>query len=455
SMLMECLSAGRAISLPSSANGGAQVAALASGAYARVRKQFNQSIGKFEGIEEPLARIAANTYIIDAGVMMAAAAIDQGAKPSVAGAILKYHTTERARLVAIDAMDIHGGKGICLGPNNYLARGYEALPIAITVEGANILTRSLIIFGQGAIRCHPYVFQELESVRTQDVKAFDKAFTGHVAFFMGNLTKSLIFAWTDGLLSKAPESPAKRYYQLIHKYSANLAFLADFSMVVLGGDLKRKEKLSARLGDMLSSLYLASAVLKRFQEDGEPEADFPVVAWSCQQLLHECETAMQGVIINFPTAWTRVVLHVILKPLGHRRHKPNDQLGHKLAQILIEPNDTRSRITRLVYSKPSQNCPLGRLEEAFHKLSAVADVEKKVISAVKAGTLKSLTLLDQIAEALHNKLITATEAKQLHEAELARQEVIKVDDFSDQELRRSTASSKVGSGKVAKVKTEL
>ena len=279
-MLMECLSAGRAISLPSSANGGVQAVALATGAYARIRRQFNQPIARFEGIEEPLARIAGHTYIIDSAVTMAAAAIDNGAKPSVAGAILKYHTTELARHISTDAMDIHGGKGICLGPNNYLARGYQSSPIGITVEGANILTRSLIIFGQGAIRCHPYVFKEMESVRTNNLVEFDKAFFGHMGFILANLTKSIIFAWTDASFTMAPASSVKKYYQLVHKYSANLAFLADFSMAVLGGKLKRKEKLSARLGDMLSSLYLASAVLKRFYEDGEPEADLALVEWS-------------------------------------------------------------------------------------------------------------------------------------------------------------------------------
>lgn len=440
-MLMECLSAGRAISLPSSANGGAQAVALASGAYARIRKQFNQSIGKFEGIEEPLARIAANTYIIDSSLTMAAAAIDHGAKPSVAGAILKYHTTERARQMACDAMDIHGGKGICLGPNNYLGRGYQGSPIGITVEGANILTRSLIIFGQGAVRCHPYVFRELESVRNNDLIEFDKVFFAHAGFIIGNFTKSLIFAWTDGLMTKAPTSSVKRYYQLVHKYSTNLAFLSDFSMVVLGGKLKRKEKLSARLGDMLSCLYMASGVLKRFYEDGEPKADLPLVEWSCQQLLHECEAAMQGVIINFPLHWARVALHLILKPFGSRRNKPDDMLGRKLARILIEPNETRTRLTRLVFSQPSENCPLGRLEEAFHKICAVEELEKKVMKAVKEHVLKSLTFREQIIEAQQCDLLTAIEAKQLEEAELARQAIIKVDDFADEELRRSSSVS--------------
>lgn len=441
-MLMECLSAGRAISLPSSASGGSQLAALASGAYARVRKQFNQPIGRFEGIEEPLARIAANTYIIDAALTMAAAAIDQGAKPSVAGAILKYHTTERGRHVAMDAMDIHGGKGICLGPNNYLGRGYEALPIAITVEGANILTRSLIIFGQGAIRCHPYVFSEIESVQANNVRAFDKAFFGHAGFILANLTQSIIFGWTDGYGSSAPESKLKRYYQLVHKYSANLAFLADFSMGFLGGKLKRKEKISARLGDMLSYLYLTSGVLKRFHDDGEPEADLPVVEWACKQLLHECEAAMQGVIINFPRRWAQILLHLILKPLGSRRHRPDDRLGRQVARLMIEPCETRSRITRLVYSEPGPLCPVGRLEEAFTKLVAVEELEKKVAKSFKEHKLQSLTLLEQIEEALDCGILTKAEAASLKEAELARQDAIRVDDFADKELRREETISK-------------
>ncbi|TAL64157.1 MAG: acyl-CoA dehydrogenase, partial [Legionella sp.] len=455
-MLMECLSAGRAISLPSSASGGAQVVALASGAYARIRKQFNQPIGKFEGIEEPLARIAANTYIIDASLIMAAAAIDNGAKPSVAGAILKYHSTERARQMALDAMDIHGGKGICLGPNNYLGRGYQSMPIGITVEGANILTRSLIIFGQGAIRCHPYIFQEMESVRSKDLDLFDQAFFGHMGFILANFTKSLLFAFTDAHFTKTPSSHVKRYYQLVHKYSSNLAFLADFSMIVMGGELKRREKLSARLGDMLSCLYMTSAVLKRYHEDGEPTADLPVVEWSCQQLLHECEEAMQGVLINFPARWARIFLQLVLKPFGNRRHIPNDHLGHKLARILTEPNETRSRLTRLVYSEANENCPLGRMEEAFHKICAVEELERKVMKEVKNNSLKSLTFMEQIDEALKCNIITPAEAKHLKESEIARQEVISVDDFSDDELRRAPVAgeSKVRKKFVAKDEAE-
>jgi len=435
-MLMECLSAGRAISLPSSASGGSQMASMVSGAYSLVRKQFNQPIARFEGIEEPLARIAGNTYIIDAALTMAAAAIDHGAKPSVAGAILKYHTTERARLLAMDAMDIHGGKGICLGPENYLGRGYQSAPISITVEGANILTRNLIIFGQGAVRCHPYIFKELESVRNNDLIGFDKAFFAHTSFVLSNMFKSMIFAVTDGRWSKAPASRVKRSYQLIHRYSSNLAFMADFSLAVMGGDLKRRERISARLGDMLSTLYLASAVIKRYHEDHEPEADLPLVEWCCEQLMYECEEALNGVIRNFRKPWARVMLTLIIKPFGLKRKKPHDKLGHQVAKIMTKPCETRDKLTRLVFKEPLENCPAGRLERAFHLVFATVELEKKVIKAVKSGEIKSLKFMDQIKEACELAIISANEAALLIEAEQARQEVIAVDDFSHEELRR-------------------
>lgn len=442
-MLMECLSAGRAISLPSSASGGVQALAMATGAYARVRKQFNVSIAQFEGIEEPLARIAANTYILDAALTMTVAAIDHGAKPSVAGAILKYHTTERSRQVACDAMDIHGGKGICLGPNNYVGRGFQGSPISITVEGANILSRSLIIFGQGAIRCHPYVFREMESVRQQDLVAFDDVFWKHIGFVLANLTKSVVFGWTDARFTKAPHGMMKRYYQLIHRYSSLLTFLADFSMITLGSQLKRKEKISARLGDMLSNLYLTSAVLKRFYDDGEKIEDKAIVDWCCQHLLHECEIAMQGVIANYPIRWARGLLRMICCPLGQQRHKPSDNLGKKLAQMLITPNETRSRLTRFVFQEPLKNCPIGLVESAFNKLCAVEAIEKKVARAVKEGRLTSLTLLEQIEEARKLNILNDDEASALKDAELARQYVIAVDDFNDKELRRQTTHEQV------------
>lgn len=435
-MLMECLSAGRAISLPSSASGGAQAAALATGAYARVRKQFQQPIARFEGIEEPLARITGNTYIIDAALTMAAASIDQGEKPSVAGAILKYHSTERARQIVLDAMDVHGGKGICLGPNNYLGRGYQGVPIGITVEGANILSRNLIIFGQGALRCHPYVFREIDSIQQGNLTQFDEAFWGHIGFFFTNFIRTILYIFTNGRGTNAPKTPEKRYYQLIRRFSCNLAFLADFSMIMLGRSLKRKEKISARLGDILSYLYLASAVLKRFHDDGHPVDDRPLVDWCCQHLFYEISVAIEGIITNFPGRWTRVFLKTLLQPLGIKCKIPSDQLGHQLAQILTEPNETRTRLTRLVFSEAHENCPLGRLEDTFHRVVIASSLEKKVIQAVKNGTLKSLSFIEQIKEATRLEILTPVEAQELQEVELARQAVIAVDDFSFEDLER-------------------
>ncbi|MDP3560910.1 MAG: acyl-CoA dehydrogenase [Legionellaceae bacterium] len=435
-MLMECLSVGRAISLPSSASGASQAAALATGAYARIRKQFHQPIAKFEGIEEPLARIAGNTYIIDAVLTMTVAAIDNGAKPPVAGAIVKYHTTERSRHLACDAMDIHGGKGICLGPNNYLARGFQSCPISITVEGANILSRNLIIFGQGAIRCHPYVFPEMESIRNNNLRDFDTIFWGHFEFTLSNLVKTLAFGLTGARWVSAPKGPMSRYFQLIALYSTNLAFISDLSMFILGGQLKRKETISARLGDILSSLYLISAVLKRYHNDGEPKEDWPLIRWCSEQLFHECETALHGVILNFPVRWMRGVLRCILLPYGLRRKKPSDQLGRDVAHILTTPSETRTRLSRLAFYEDIANSPIGRVEAAFQKICAAEALEKKVMHAAKEGKLKALTLLKQIEEAKVLNLLSPQEIEQLYEAELARQYVIAVDDFSSEELQR-------------------
>ena len=372
--------------------------------------------------------------MIDAALTMTAAAIDHGSKPAVAGAILKYHTTERARQVAIDAMDIHGGKGICLGPNNYLGRFFQGCPISITVEGANILSRCLIIFGQGAIRCHPYIFKEMQSVKQADLKAFDHALWGHFGFILSNIVNAFGLSITDGYFSKAPSEPTKRYYQLLQVYSSQLAFIADFSMLSLGGELKRKEKLSARLGDVLSSLYLISGVLKRFHDDGHPPIDLPLVQACCEQLFYEAELAVSGVISNFPIRFARGILKVILQPLGHRRHKPSDKRVHQVATLLTTPNDARLRLSRLTYLDISDHCPLGKVEDAFHKICAVEDLEKRIQSAVKKGQLQSLSLLEQIKEAIKQGILNKAEGIKLKEAELARQEVIKVDDFNSKEL---------------------
>lgn len=337
-MLVECLSVGRGITLPSNSTGGIKSAAMATGAYSRIRRQFKQPIGHMEGVEEPLARLGGNAYVMDAASNLTVAGIDLGEKPSVISAIVKYHCTHRGQQSIIDAMDIVGGKGICLGPSNFLARGYQGSPIAVTVEGANILTRSMIIFGQGAIRCHPYVLEEMNAAYSEAsdaVEKFDKALAGHVSFTMSNLVRSIWFGLSDGLGSSAPTKDAtKRYYQQLNRYSANLALLSDISMAVLGGSLKRKERLSARLGDILSQLYLSSATLKRFEQDGRPAEDLALVHWGLQDSLKQAEIAVDEFLANFPNKVIGRTLRVLIMPFGRVRKAPSDKLDSKVARIL-------------------------------------------------------------------------------------------------------------------------
>lgn len=436
-MLMECLSAGRAISLPSTAVGGGHLASLVSGAYARVRKQFKSDISSFEGIQEALARIAGHTYIIDSALTVTASAIDDGAKPSVASAILKYHTTELSTKISKDAMDIHGGKGICLGPNNYLGRGYQNAPISITVEGANILTRCLIIFGQGAIRCHPYVLQEMNSATENNLKAFDKAFFAHGGFIISQFVRSFVFSFTDGFQFKnRKDKELGKYLNLIGRYSSQLAFLSDFCMIKLGASLKRREKISARLGDILSYLYLASCSLKCFHDNGRPKDELPALQWSLEQLFYQLEMAMHELIDNMDGVVTKAFLKLTLMPRGICRKKPSDALDAKLSNLLTTDNAFRDRLTRFAYKEDDGNNPVFTVENAFKQLLAVEALEKKLAKLVKTENLLSLTQQGLIEEALDKGLITDEEAKKLSHAESCRQAAIKVDDFSHDELAR-------------------
>ncbi|WP_417877323.1 acyl-CoA dehydrogenase FadE [Vibrio sp.] len=436
-MLVECLSVGRGITLPSNSTGGIKTAALATGAYSRIRRQFKQPIGHMEGIEEPLARIGGNAYVMDAASNLTVAGIDLGEKPSVISAIVKYHCTHRGQQSIIDAMDIVGGKGICIGPSNFLARGYQGSPIAVTVEGANILTRSMIIFGQGAIRCHPYVLQEMNAAHSDvsdAVEKFDKALAGHVSFTMSNLVRSIWFGLSDGLGSSAPTKDAtKRYYQQLNRYSANLALLSDISMAVLGGSLKRKERLSARLGDILSQLYLSSAALKRFEQDGRQVEDLPLVHWALQDSLKQAETAVDEFLANFPNKVMGRALRVIVMPFGRVRKAPNDKLDSKVARILQTPSATRSRIGRGQYLEPTEHNPAGKIELALSVILQAEPVFDKVCKA--QGKRRPFLRLDTLAEeGLVQGIITEEEAELLREAEQHRLDTINVDDFEPEQL---------------------
>ncbi|SBT11464.1 acyl-CoA dehydrogenase FadE [Vibrio celticus] len=441
-MLVECLSVGRGITLPSNSTGGIKSAALATGAYARIRRQFKQPIGRMEGVEEPLARLAGNAYVMDAASNLTVAGIDLGEKPSVISAIVKYHCTHRGQRSIIDAMDIVGGKGICLGPSNFLARGYQGSPIAITVEGANILTRSMIIYGQGAIRCHPYVLNEMEAAYSESSDAldkFDSALAGHVSFTMSNLVRSLWFGLTDGRGSDAPtpsnktDKQTQRYYQQLNRYSANLALLSDISMAVLGGSLKRRERLSARLGDILSQLYLGSATLKRFESEGSHAEDLPLVHWGMQDSLRQTEVAIDEFLANFPNPVIGRLLRVVLMPFGRIRRAPNDKLDSKVAHILQTPSETRSRIGRGQYLEATEYNPVGKIEKALEVILQAEPLFDKVCK--ETHQKRAFLRLDLVAQlGLEKGILTQEEANLLISAEEHRLYTINVDDFSPEEL---------------------
>ncbi|MDP7591915.1 MAG: acyl-CoA dehydrogenase FadE [Litorilituus sp.] len=444
-MLVECLSVGRAITLPSNSTGGVKSIALATGAYSRIRRQFKLPIGKMEGIEEPLARLGGNAYLMDAVTTLSTGAIDLGEKPSVISAIVKYHLTEKMRSSIIDAMDIHGGKGICMGPSNYLARGYQGAPIAITVEGANILTRSLIIYGQGAIRCHPYILAELQAAKNdnneQALTDFDHALFGHIGFTISNIARSFWCSITGARFILTPYSDhTKKYYQLLSRFSSNLAVLSDIAMLTLGADLKRKERISARLGDVLSHLYLASACLKRFNDEGRQQDDLPLLQWTVEDSLFNCQQAIKATLHNFPNKWVAFILKVIIFPVGTWLHKPSDALDHKVAQLLQHPSKTRDRLGKGQYLTRNNTNVLGMLEQTLEDIIACEPIFSKVCIALD----KKLPFyhLDKAAElGLSISAITKKEAELLIKAERGRKNVIAVDDFDSSELSINDISS--------------
>jgi acyl-CoA dehydrogenase len=439
-MLVEQLSVGRCISLPSSATGGAQAAVYASGAYARIRRQFNTPIGSFEGIEQVLARMAARTYIIDAARSVTAGAIDGGEKPSVPSAMLKYHATEIGRMIANDAMDVHGGKGICLGPKNYLGRGYQIVPVAITVEGANILTRNLIIFGQGAVRCHPYVLKEMNAAKNPNrevgVREFDAAVFGHVGFAISNAVRSLILGLTSARFTKVPDTGATaRYFQHVNRYSASFALATDVAMLALGGYLKKKETLSARLGDVLSSMYLASMVLKHHENQGSEQADLPLVEWACRSLLYQAQEQLHLFLRNFPNRPLALFMRLFIFPRGLAYSPPSDRLGHAIADLIMNPTATRERLSAYIYKTQESRNPLGQLQEALILSTMAEPLEKRIrVDGVKTGRVTALDLPGQILEALSLGIISAAEADVLRSYDAKVLDIINVDDFAPHEL---------------------
>ncbi len=439
-MLVESLSVGRAISLPSCSTGGAKMGALATGAYSRIRKQFNMPIGRFEGIEAALARIAGNAYATSALSRMTATAVDLGEKPAVPSAIAKYHATERARQVCQDAMDIHGGKGIAMGPRNYLGRAWQGAPIWITVEGANILTRSMMIFGQGSIRCHPYILREMNAARLEDpaerLSQFDELLFGHIGFSFRNAVRSLVLGLSFGRFAAVPrDRNTARYYRKLSRYSASLALVSDVAMLSLGGKLKQKEHVSGRLGDILSQLYICSAMLKRFEAQGRPMSDQALLAWAFHDSVHKIQVALSRVVDNFPNRAIRAFLKVTVFPLGHREKAPGDRLTHKVAQLMQTPSDTRSRLCNGIYTSARTGNPVGQMEEALPQIILAEPLERKLQKAVKAGEASGITWDEQLSSAIENSVVSATEAEVMVRARDLTAEIIAVDDFDSEELR--------------------
>ncbi|RUO33169.1 acyl-CoA dehydrogenase FadE [Aliidiomarina soli] len=433
-MLVECLSVGRAITLPSNSAGGAKSLALVTGAYSRIRRQFKLPIGKMEGVEEALARLGGNAYLMDSVTKLSTTGIDLGEKPSVISAIAKYHMTEKLRTAMNDAMDIHGGKGICLGPNNYLGRGYQGTPVAITVEGANILTRNMMIYGQGAIRCHPFVLEEMEAAHHENgkegLRRFDKAVFGHIGFVMSNFVRSLCFGFGGSVFIKAPTSDStKAYYKQLTRFSSNLALMSDVAMGVLGGSLKRKERVSARLGDMLSYLYLGSAVLKRFEDEGRQKEDLPFVHWAMQDTLHKLQESQLAMLDNFGGVGS--MLKAIMYPFGRIAKAPSDKLDHKVARLLMSPNDARERLGEGQFL--SERGQYGYVEKVLRDIIAVEPLYDTICKAAKQRF--TFTQLDQLAKkGLELGVINADEAALLERAEEGRLNVINVDDFAHEDL---------------------
>ena len=432
-MLMESLSVGRGISLPSSGVASGKTLSRHVGAYARVRTQFNMPVGKFEGVQEALGRIAGFTYIMDAGRYLTCAAIDQGEKPSVVSGILKLFNTEAMRQTVNDGMDIVGGKGICLGPSNFVGRPYQGIPIGITVEGANILTRSMIIFGQGAMRCHPYLVDEINAASDPDkdkaLDTFDVALRGHIGYGIQNGARAFFHGLTKGRFAGSPVAdPSAKYYRRLSRMSAAYSFLSDFAMLFLGGALKRKEMLSGRFADGLVYLFMASAVLKRFEDTGRPEADRPLMEWSVRHCLFQTQVALDQILRNFPSTIVGILLRGVVFPLGRRYRTPNDRLTRQAAELLLEPSEARDRLTEGAYINNDPNDVTGCLDYALECTVAAADAARKLKKSREQRPFDAdyPTWLKQLVE---KGVIDQAEAGLLETAEIASRKVIMVDDF--------------------------
>ena len=443
-MLVSCLSEGRGISLPALATGVAKVAARHTGAYARVREQFGVPIGRFEGVQEALARIGGLCYQMDAARRLTLHGLDAGQKPAVLTAILKYHLTERGRRVVNDAMDVQAGSGIMLGPRNFLARYYQVMPVAVTVEGANILTRSLIIFGQGAVRAHPYLFDEMQAAQAPDdedaLQRFDTLLLAHGAHLLGNAARSFWLGVSRGRLAPAPDAGLlRRYQQRLSWMSAAFAVAADVTLLAVGGDLKRREHLSARLGDVLSELYLASAVLWHHKANGRPDDELPLLCWALEDGLARMTCAFDDLLANYPSRPLAWLLRGLAFPVGRPGRGPDDALGGRVAELLLAPGVARDRLTDGIFLTRDADEAIGRLEQAIEQADAAAQVQRKLRGALKSGALVAADQ-DLLAQAQAAGVLDAEEAALLDAWQARLEQIIAVDAFPADSLPRRGAA---------------
>lgn len=449
-MLMESLAVGRGISLPAQATGGAKTAVRAVGAYAAIRKQFGLNIGKFEGIEEPMARIGGYTYLMDAARGYICGALDQGEKPAVVTAIAKYNFTELGREIVNDSMDVVGGAGISRGPRNMFAHSYIAMPIAITVEGANILTRTLMIFGQGAIRSHPYALKEIQALMDGDVKKFDDNFWKHIGHVFKNAIRSLLLSITRGSIVASPvKGKAAKYYRKLAWASASFAFMSDIALGSYGGALKMKEKLAGRYADILSWMFLATATLRRFEAEGSRKEDEDYFIWAMDHSFYRIQTAFDEIYAEIEVAglsWLFKGPIGLWSRINRIGKKPADRVGQNVAQAMQVRGEQRDRITYGIYLPFTRDEALGKYEYALSQIEKTFPVYKKLYKATKKGIIPKSHPLKQLESALEKAVITLEEAKMVQDTEEARFDAITVDEFTLEEYERTAVSDPISAG---------
>jgi acyl-CoA dehydrogenase len=445
-MLMNCLAAGRSISLPAPSAAGAKSMLRSSTAYARIRKQFNLPIGFMEGVEEPLTRMVEASYELEAARAVTASMVSAGEKPAVISALLKYVSTERMRACVNDALDIHGGRGICDGPSNYIQGAYQMVPVGITVEGANILTRTLITFAQGALRSHPYLFTEIEALQNNDqergVAIFAETFDKHVAFTVSNVTGALFHNLTFGIFASAPPyaRATSRWWRQLARASRSFALVADLTVALLGGSLKVKQKITGRMADALAELYLLSAVLKRYDDDGRQKADLKLVDYCAQNCLYRFDQALLGTLRNFPVRWAAWLMRPLVLPFGPRR-PASDREGKDIVRAALQPGEFRDRLTRDIFISNDPGDRMGLLEYTLLKVVACEEADKKLERAIRKGEVRRYHNNDWVAEAEAKGVLSPDEARALAELRDLVARVIAVDDFDAAALARKAPAT--------------